>query len=454
MENPNSYKFWYEKAMKSIHPDCFFGSAPLDLERALELNPHHIKSWIFLAGIFSWSENNDNLSKLIEKLLKYEPAPDSNNIFQHASEKVLIEDYSMLYVKACGYNTDLRDLLKKLGELLIAAVFYIKKDRRKKGMEYFKMAFSKRSSEREAVIWYIYSLCCLEIENYDNAINYALKAIQKDNNFISARYLLGESYYHNGEYNKAMNVIDILIKKDSNFRKALNLRKEIKLNVQDGDIEQDTLYQGQNVSKDELNFLMELENLFGESIPIVERVLTESYGGVFGFVAKSGHIIELGLSGNTKTSLREIPESIGLLKHLEILTIRDTYELMKFPESIINLKNLKHLAYSHHPLPYIKLNPDQLPEYICSLVSLERLELWESLITTLPDCLAHFPKLKEINISQCYKMGELSPLIQKCFSDRKSEQPRRRILIRRDYPAQKLKQDSITESISPTNESK
>ncbi|NVM43685.1 MAG: hypothetical protein HWN79_02120 [Candidatus Lokiarchaeota archaeon] len=440
MENPNSYKYWYEKAMKSIHPDCFFGSPSRDLERALELNPHHIESWIFLAGIASWSEANDDLIGLIERLIKYEPASDSNNLFQFASEKVLIEDYSMLNVKACGYNTDLSNLLKRLGELFIAGVFYIKKNPRKKGLEYLKMAFSKRSSEREAVIWYIYSLCCSSDENYDNAINYALEAIQMDYDFKSAIYLLGESYYLKGEYNKAMNIINTLIKKDSNFRKALNLRNKIKEVVQNGDIEQDSLYQGQNVSKDELDFLIELEKVFGVSIPVVKSVLTDRYGGVFGFVAKSGHIIELGLSGITEVSLRQIPEAIGLLRHLEILTIRDTY-LMDFPESITYLKNLKHLVYSHHPLPYSKLNPNQLPECICSLTSLEILEFGVSSITTLPDCLAHFPKLKKIDISQCYKMGKLSSLFQKCFTEQKSERQRLRILIRRDYPTQKPQQD-------------
>jgi len=454
MENPNTYKFWYEKAMKSIHPHSLSHLATKDLERALELNPYHINSWIWLAGIVSWSESNDYLIKLIEKLTKLEPATKSNNLFQYALEKVLIEDYSILNVKACGYNIDLHDRLERLGELLIAAVFYVKNDSLNKGLEYFEKALLKRSSEEEGAIWYIYSFLCSQIGKYDSAINHALRAIEKDNNFKSAKYQLGESYYLNGEYNKALNIINILLKQDSKFENAFRLKSKIEEKTQNIATERETLYQGQKVSKIELDFLTELEKIVGEAIPAVGTVLTKRYWGVFGFVAKSGHVVELGLSGHFRLALREIPESIGHLKHLEVLTIQQTYELMDLPESLIYLKNLKHLIYNHHPRPYSRLDPDQLPYYFCSLTSLEKLDLSDSLITTLPDCLAHFPDLNEINISYCNKLNKLSPLMEKCFYDQQYEHPGRRFLIRQHYPQRMPKQHSITESFSQYREKK
>lgn len=199
---------------------------------------------------------------------------------------------------------------------------------------------------------------------------------------------------------------------------------------------------------------MELEKKLGKPVPVVRTVLTERYGGIFGFVVKSDHITELGLTGNIECSLREIPESIGQLKHLEILSVQQTYELMDLPETLIYLTNLKHLIYSHYPLPYSKLNPNKLPDFICSLTSLEKLDLSDSSITTLPDCLVHFPYLMEINLSRCLKIQKLPQLIKIYFEDQQNFRPMRRFLIRKDYPQKIPEQDFIADLLCQYHEKK
>ena len=43
------------------------------------------------------------------------------------------------------------------------------------------------------------------------------------------------------------------------------------------------------------------------------------------------------------------------------------------------------------------------------------------------------PNLKEIDISHCHNLNQLSTLIEECFEEQKYEQSFKRILIRRSY---------------------
>ena len=66
MSNPNDYDYWFQKAMSGVE----------NIPRSLRLNPHHIDSWIYYAGYYASSvDENDKTVEVVNELFKYEPKP-------------------------------------------------------------------------------------------------------------------------------------------------------------------------------------------------------------------------------------------------------------------------------------------------------------------------------------------------------------------------------------------
>ena len=108
---------------------------------------------------------------------------------------------------------------------------------------------------------------------------------------------------------------------------------------------------------------------------------------------KSLQILSLG-----DNRLTTLPESIGKLKSLRILNLGGN-QLTTLPESLGNLDALEMLLLNN-----IKLST--LPESIEKLSSLEELDLGENKFSTLPKSISKIPSLKILNI----KDNQLSTL--------------------------------------------
>ncbi|MFX1324235.1 MAG: hypothetical protein ACFE8N_04715, partial [Promethearchaeota archaeon] len=193
-------------------------------------------------------------------------------------------------------------------------------------------------------------------------------------------------------------------------------------------------YQRHPINKAELDFLLELGEECEEPLPLISEIDWDKIITKYGVVIKGGHITELGLTLFAH-SLSLLPESIKDLKNLEILSIKGLHGLEKLPENLIYLDKLKYLGYEHNPIPYFRgSDPILLPEIICNLTSLEKLHLYGSWITELPDCLVFLPKLNEINISSCSRLKKFSKIIEEFFEYKEYPRPMRRYLIRKKKP--------------------
>lgn len=185
------------------------------------------------------------------------------------------------------------------------------------------------------------------------------------------------------------------------------------------------LYQGTQVSKEEKDFLLDLEDLIGRPIPNIgirtqkekswmedipprmglprdlkhlpkyfqesmKSLYTDRFGQPsrreeMGFKAKEGNIKSLVLKG-----LKVIPNSIGNLTFLKRLKI-DCYSLHEMPINIENLKSLRILDLMESG------NLKSLPETIGELKSLEKLIITGNM-RNLPESIGRLKNLKVLNL--------------------------------------------------------
>ncbi|MFN8316114.1 MAG: hypothetical protein U0T32_06685 [Chitinophagales bacterium] len=89
--------------------------------------------------------------------------------------------------------------------------------------------------------------------------------------------------------------------------------------------------------------------------------------------------------------IKLIPESIGKLSKLKVLTLRDNV-IEHLPSSIGNLKNLELLDLRDNLL-------SDLPESICSLTKLTYLDLKTNELASLPRCFEKMNTLTDLNLS-------------------------------------------------------
>lgn len=90
-------------------------------------------------------------------------------------------------------------------------------------------------------------------------------------------------------------------------------------------------------------------------------------------------------------NLRKVPPSIGVLVHLEQLTISGNYSLYTIPPQIGKLKSLRYLAMNNNSLC-------ELPDEIGDLRKLRELNVSCNMLTTLPSTIGKLTKLETLNV--------------------------------------------------------
>ncbi|MFX0011709.1 MAG: hypothetical protein ACFE9R_15455, partial [Candidatus Hermodarchaeota archaeon] len=432
MFKPNDYNFWFQKAMKGGR---FFE----DIQRSLKLNPHHIDSWIYYAGYYASDVNeNDKIVEVVNELLKYDPKLDeSPSLIEYVLTKVqkyTDDDAPLKKVSPEPPYFDSKYYRRYCGEWLIAASYYWKKNQISDAWNAFVKAFS--FSRNNAILWYIHLVLNIMKKKYKESIENGEKAVEIDPEFKHAWQQLGKAYLYRGDFNHAIDCNERALELDEFFEPSLKLKDEIKEKLRDiNNLEMLGIfsYQRQRLSKEEVDFLLELERECEKTIPVINEVKWDDTVSNFGFVSKNGHVVELGLNLEA-ISIIKIPESIRNLKYLEILSITNLYHLQNFPENIIYLERLKYFRYEPCRLPFynIQENPQGLfPKIICEINSIEKLYLREGYSTPLPEELAFLPKLNEIELSPIQKLSDLPPTLIEYFDFQEFETPKRKILIRK-----------------------
>ncbi|KAL7582208.1 disease resistance protein RPV1 [Lactuca sativa] len=136
------------------------------------------------------------------------------------------------------------------------------------------------------------------------------------------------------------------------------------------------------------------------------------------------------------TDMKHLPDSICMLKHLEILQLKDCWSLEKLPEDLGRLECLKMLTLSdtkikHLPdsicmlkhLVFLELSDcfylETLPEDLGQLECLETLDLSYAKIERLPDSICMLKHLKNLVLARCSllktlpkDLGELECLLE------------------------------------------
>ena len=432
MSDPNNFEYWFKRAMKCISKHAIIGNIFEDLKKALELNPYHIESWIYYAG--SAIGDNNKIVEAVQKLLKYKPRAEiSQNLFDYLLKKVQNYAENDAPLKIPYEESTMNYNLQYGGEWLITATYYWKRREFQKAYDAFKKAFSiSIPSNRDlAIYWYINLVVSLLDKEYDKAIEYGEKAVELDPRFKYAWQQLSKAYFFKENYSNALNSIEKALKIDNNFNLAVKFKEEIDakiIKIEEPEKDERNYYQRQKLTKEEIDFLIALEKECGKPIPAISKVKWDDPLLKFGFVARDGHIIELGITYEAE-NLKIIPESIKNLKCLEVLSIVNS-GLLRFPESVIYLKNLKYLSYDHSKYHTKGLESDLYPEVICNLISLEELKIEGMAITALPECLIFFPHLRKIDISGCYKLAEIPPIFYNYFKYVEFRRPKRCYLIR------------------------
>lgn len=137
---------------------------------------------------------------------------------------------------------------------------------------------------------------------------------------------------------------------------------------------------------------------------------------IFNNLSKCGNLKELHLN---KNGINEIPESIGLLNQLQVLSAEDNL-LVSYPKSLYKLTSLKELNLGINQikevskgignltqLKTLKLNSNwknsldtkNLFDEITELYNLEILELWScQSVRTIPETISSLKKLKKIDL--------------------------------------------------------
>ena len=168
-------------------------------------------------------------------------------------------------------------------------------------------------------------------------------------------------------------------------------------------------YHGEPLIKEEFEVLMELDQQVGR-IPKWERNFTrEDYLHMstdiktykFSYVLLGKHVINLNICGK---SLNYLPESIGQLKFLQILDLRNN-NLTELPESIGNLEFLEELILHDNALKSV-------PKSIGNLKNLGLLHLHNNNLTTLPETICNLKTWYPIGLSN-NKIASLSEKILK-----------------------------------------
>lgn len=147
-------------------------------------------------------------------------------------------------------------------------------------------------------------------------------------------------------------------------------------------------YHGTPLALPEWEVMNALEHLLKKPVPRVENVEWELKGRVTeGFLARDGHIIQLGLHIVFK-EFTFLPEIIGCLTSLQILDIEHNH-LTSLPETIGNLTALKEFYLCGNYLA-------SLPDTIGNLTSLEKLDLTDNHLSSLPETIGQLSSLKEL----------------------------------------------------------
>jgi Leucine rich repeat len=151
---------------------------------------------------------------------------------------------------------------------------------------------------------------------------------------------------------------------------------------------------GISLLEEECDVLEELEHQLGKVIPEV----TEIKWDTFGYIHENQRIMGLGIH---KKGLTSLPESICSLKSLTKLDLGEN-EITSLPESIGQLKTLTRLSLYSNKLT-------SLPESINALTSLEYLNLEANMLSSLLEREENKWWLRQLNKKGCniYKDGQL-----------------------------------------------
>jgi len=445
VSNSEDFKYWLEKGKEYLKLG-YIEKAQEALKRSLELNPNQIDASIFLISIYSMIGKENDIFEILDKLMKNNP--------QFKSPADLMEYMMNLFGRESNIN--FKELLKTpsdegstIQQWIATGSYHLVKGDYDKAINILEKAVDKiySPSNTEAALFTNLSAAYKMKGNLEKALWAGEKAIDLNPKLKTAWFNLSSIYFLNEQYNQSLDAINQTLELDGNFYKALELKKKIERKISEEPLEskeQSFYYQNRKVSKKEKEFLLNLEHVLGRKIPPLYNITRDgSLTQDFGFVVNNKHVVALGLDSTTITY---IPESIKNLEYLEILSLQGCPNLSELPENLIFLRNLKVLKfYNNFTLNSVE-KANSLINIVCNLNSLERLDIKYGLYSSLPKCLIHLKNLKEIDITNCNNLLNLSSKILEYFEVRELNRPLSRVLIRKKIP---IKEESVKRDLDP-----
>ncbi|MHA1584472.1 MAG: leucine-rich repeat domain-containing protein, partial [Promethearchaeota archaeon] len=170
-------------------------------------------------------------------------------------------------------------------------------------------------------------------------------------------------------------------------------------NQEDDDYSWALFYQDIPLIKDEYDVLVYLEKFLKIPVPKVNSVFAN-----FGFKAKDGHIIALGLYA---LNLDSLPEGLVLCQQLEEFNLGKN-QLQELPPWVQYLEHLTWLNLEKNQLK-------SLPDWLGDLQNLESLDISDNLLSELPESLAFISGLRSLNIeNNLLEVSQAQPILEFC----------------------------------------
>ncbi len=398
MSNINGYQYWFTKGVSSLSKNQF-QEAIKHFKIALNIDPRQKMVWITLGGAYIQSGKLDKGISATENILKFNlDITNGSEIVKGFFEKTpLTQPYIEEFEKAFDKDYEFYGNWEAVGS------YYASKEDYEKAIKAYTFALEQHPNI--PMIWFGLATLYYKTDDFKQSKNAFKKALKLKPDFKNALAYLGLTHVELNEIEQAEKILERLIEMDPLFEKVVTLR--LKIQEKRGDTKELDLkkYQGINLRADQKEFLVELEKKLNEPIPPLVWIDYDDYKGAFGFVSRSGYITELGLDMKL---LHEIPESIGNLKYLRKFSMTHCVNLEKLPNNFFSLQHLEKFRFQFTPiLEMVSMersggaSPEQfLDPRVCYLSSLRKLDLQDSIITALPDCMGDLLSLQEIKFSR------------------------------------------------------
>jgi len=377
MSNINGYQYWFNKGVSFLAKNQL-KEAIKHFKIALNIDPRQRIIWVTLGGAYIQSGKLDKGINTAENILKFNlDITNGKEVLKGLFEKTpstqpYIEEFEKAFEKEHEFH----------GNWEAVGSYFASKGDFKKAIKAYGLAIKQHPDI--PMLWFGLATLYYKTNDFKQSESALEKALKLKPDFKNALASLALAHVELNEVEQAENILERLIEIDPLFEKIITLQFKIQEKKGEAKKLEVKKYQGINLREDQKEFLVELEKKLNEPIPPLVWIDYDDY------------------------KLHEIPESIGNLKYLRKFSMTHCVNLNKLPDNFFSLQYLEKFRFQFTPILEMvsmernrEASPEQfLDPRVCQLSALRKLDLQDSIITALPDCMGDLLSLQEVKFSR------------------------------------------------------